>query len=1127
MTSDTEFIASWNILILLEELFSIWSYWGPHKDYYLHKLLPQLKRSLEEATDKEKQLMREIKEKASSSEWKRLEWIAQNLETQKREWRGFSKRLDELLKKGNFEEAKRLASRFGNSKLVVEYEERTFTIIESQIQILLSQREFSTVLQKLGTYRLALSDTRHAHQYDQLMQEILAQIRAEIEEAFKRREFERANRLHKKLKERYPDATIPDFETKVRKAREEYERKKANYLAEITTKVDEALRYFEFERADRLHEELKERYPDATVPDFEVRVRKAREEYERKKANYLAEITTNVDEALRHLKFGRANRLHEELKMRYPDATIPDFEVRVHKAREEYEREKANYLAEITTKVDEALRHFEFERADRLHEELKERYPYATIPDFEARVLEALKEKLKHFYFTTADALFRKTRYIARKKYENLKKHYIEQYVDEHLPSLPINDEQAKALANTSDNLLVRARAGSGKTRLIAYRTALLLQEGVQNPDEIMILAFNVNAATEIRNRIQRGFGFARFKNARTFHSLAHRLVPPEETLLFDERGDSVSTRNLSAFVQDVLTSIINPAFRDQMHSVFRQELAEIEEAGLTQSEEDYYTYRRNLRQPTLRGERVKSVGEKWIADFLFEHDIPYRYEKAWFWGREHYRPDFSIFYHQEDYVIEHWAIDENHREELPREWRKTWEEYRQEMQRKRRYWREKDVVLIETSTVDKRPGREHFEAVLKQRLENVGITCNKLPQEQLYEKVQRDHLIRFAKMITQFIQNAKKKGFSPTQMQSKIHAYEPRDERESTFLQLAARVYKEYEQEKEKRNYIDFDDLLMRATQRVHETEGRCSIRVDHQRDISMNDLHWIMIDEYQDFSPLFYQLIQSIREYNPSVRLLCVGDDWQAINAFAGSELTFFEGFEEVIGNAEITHLLINHRSQANIIENSNALMDGGPKAVSLPDRRDGLVQIEFIDDTWLELRKGEEEAYRADKRFRFLKKGENDDVMAAKYAKHCYQIITDPENAGKEVAILSRTSRFHSASLEDFQRKLIECLNEEEKRAIGKPNDKIQVKTVHSFKGLEAEIVILVRACEDDYPLIHPDNALFAIFGRNEADTIDEEKRLFYVALTRAKEKLYILTERGRESPFLDRLPAYNKL
>lgn len=120
-------------------------------------------------------------------------------------------------------------------------------------------------------------------------------------------------------------------------------------------------------------------------------------------------------------------------------------------------------------------------------------------------------------------------------------------------------------------------------------------------------------------------------------------------------------------------------------------------------------------------------------------------------------------------------------------------------MQRKRCYWHEKNAVLIETSTADMRLGREHFEATLKQRLENAGIACNKLSQEELYEKVEgRDQLTKFAKMVTQFIQKAKQKGLSPTEMQRKVDTYEPHDERESVFLQLASRVYKEYEQEKE-----------------------------------------------------------------------------------------------------------------------------------------------------------------------------------------------------------------------------------------------------------------------------------------------------------------------------------------
>lgn len=78
---------------------------------------------------------------------------------------------------------------------------------------------------------------------------------------------------------------------------------------------------------------------------------------------------------------------------------------------------------------------------------------------------------------------------------------------------------------------------------------------------------------------------------------------------------------------------------------------------------------------------------------------------------------------------------------------------------------------------------------------------------------------------------------------------------------------------------------------------------------------------------------------------------------------------------------------------------------------------------------------------------------------------------------------------------------------------------VGTIHSFQGLEADIVIILQACNGIFPLIHPDNHLFEIFGHKIKDAFDEERRLFYVALTRAKEKLYILTERDSESDFLD--------
>ena len=117
-----------------------------------------------------------------------------------------------------------------------------------------------------------------------------------------------------------------------------------------------------------------------------------------------------------------------------------------------------------------------------------------------------------------------------------------------------------------------------------------------------------------------------------------------------------------SQFVQELLDSVLNPATQAQIYLFFRKEMRELEDIGTFLSEEDFYTYRRNQVQDTLGGQHVKSIGEKWIADFLFEHDIRYAYEAIWFWdqGGGNYQPDFSLVTtgKRYDIVIEHWGID-------------------------------------------------------------------------------------------------------------------------------------------------------------------------------------------------------------------------------------------------------------------------------------------------------------------------------------------------------------------------------------------------------------------------------------------------------------------------------------
>ena len=341
---------------------------------------------------------------------------------------------------------------------------------------------------------------------------------------------------------------------------------------------------------------------------------------------------------------------------------------------------------------------------------------------FTPEVIEARKKitpLLENYEFEKADRQFANTGEFLAALYKELKEKYIIKYFSKHL-KVSIDSEKAKALANMSPNLLVTARAGSGKTRLLVCKTALLIDKYHFDPDKILLLAFNKKAAREMQKRIVKDFKIDNFRNAKTFHSLAYKLVKPKQKILYD-KSDEDFAGDLSLFVKNILRDIWNPAFREIMLQLFRKEMKDIERRGDLLDEGDYYIFRRSMIDITLKGDRVKSMGEKFIADFLFEHDIEYAYEAGYFWKKdETYRPDFKLYENQEDIVIEHWAIDPNSTVgSLPDHWTKTANEYRAEMQRKKDWLKWKDIRLIETSVADLRSNstvdtRMNFENMLR-----------------------------------------------------------------------------------------------------------------------------------------------------------------------------------------------------------------------------------------------------------------------------------------------------------------------------------------------------------------------------------------------------------------------------
>ncbi len=904
-------------------------------------------------------------------------------------------------------------------------------------------------------------------------------------------------------------------------------------LSEISTDLER----FEFIKADLAVGVIRQFMLDTDMASYQAQVRKQQEKAIRA-----------IETACEKFDFNQAETLFNKINHFYPKAS---FDVLIDRAKQlQAKEERERFVAAMVQAIKEDLERFDFDSAEIKFNQIRGEYPtehyQQLLEEYKHKqvrsdFLGSIHLKLEADDFPSADQLVSKSDLIGETEYLRIKSRYVKKYIQDHYHK-EINWEKADALSNTGKNILLSARAGSGKTTVLAYKAAMLMDCYQVQPDRIMILAFNRKAAGEISGRVRKELGFHEFENARTFHSLAHQLINPGKGLLFDDGEGEFSQPSLSKYVQKILETLLTPALKETLYSFFRREMMSLERSGALLRDSDFFLYVRNRRDISLGGNRVKSMGEKYIADFLFEHDIPYSYERQEFWSGHVYHPDFSLFTH--GVTIEFWGIDEKDPgRQVPGWWDITWEEYRNQMEDKRAYWHEKDVSLVEFSIADLTGKREAFEAVVKARLTKAGVECKKLSKEELEERVVRNQIDRLSEMLVQFIQKAKKLTWSAAEVGERLKSWKPADAREDIFLKLASRVYAEYENALKKADLLDFDDLMMQACNRVEQTKGESAISLGAHKDrrVKMNDLEWLLIDEYQDFSALFHNVIQAIRKYNPQIHLLCVGDDWQAINAYAGSNLRYFMDFNAMFQGRQVP-LQTNFRSQRAIIDVGNALMHGkGDPGMPLPENQGGIVYKRQVNEIWIECREDytHAEERKSDSRFVFYetRNGEirvNDNgYITARYLKACYQIITETENwqrvihseNGKKdkisVAILSRTRYLERATLPEFERKLHACFTQDQKKLLGDLREKIRVDTVHSFKGKEADIVIILRANEGAFPLIHPDNVLFKFFGVTEKDVLDEERRLFYVALTRAAEKLYLLTEQERESPFLQEL------
>ncbi len=639
----------------------------------------------------------------------------------------------------------------------------------------------------------------------------------------------------------------------------------------------------------------------------------------------------------------------------------------------------------------------------------------------------------------------------------------------------PLTEEQRKAVVVDEQRNLVIAAAGSGKTSVIVAKAGWLLQRAHRNPSELLLLAFASAARDEMKERIHSRLGAATARRitVSTFHSLGMGIIGKAEGKHPSLSPVAESDKGLF----ELLKSIVADLFTDSKLSIILREWFQDEFAPYASEHEfknwgEYWDYIRKFDIRTLQGEVVKSFEECEIANFLYLNGIEYKYETPY----EHetatsekrqYQPDFYLPEH--DIYIEHFGINADG---------KTapfvnQEEYLQGMEWKRKLHAEHETTLIETFSYEHAGGK--LLRNLTSKLAAHGVALSPIPQEKVFEVLQKqERLDPFTRLVATFLQHFKGSRLSLSEIARRAVNHR-HSARATAFLAVFGPIYEHYQETLTNSEEIDFHDMINRATDLVESGRFRSRFK-------------YILVDEFQDISPSRAALLKALLDNCPGARLFAVGDDWQAIFRFAGSDIAVMQEFGQRFGDYERIDLETTFRCSDHIAEVATEFVLRNPAQISKIVRARNkaerpAVQIGLPSDKGLSLLK------------------EALDRIADDARRH---------EGTSEVLLLGRYKHLRPRHMAALRSRY--------------PELRFSWRTIHGSKGLEADYAVVLGVCTGKYAFpseIDDDPLLNLVLAASEGHPNAEERRLFYVALTRAKRQVFLLADGGAPSSFINEL------
>ena len=755
-------------------------------------------------------------------------------------------------------------------------------------------------------------------------------------------------------------------------------------------------------------------------------------------------------------------------------------------AKERARRAAERVEAEAARRREAARRQHEAALAAERARQQREREEVARIAQQRADFMEALSEDYWSGLSTSPEPVPDELR-------DRWATEFVQAWSRSHRSEITLDEDQALAVGARDRHALVVARAGSGKTRTLVQRAVFLVEQCGIAASSIMLLAFNRAAADEMEDRLRRALGPDEvLPHVMTFHALAYALVQPTEEIVFDDidrLGGSANSRLVNLIVDGLLTE---PRFAHEIHALvrlmFRTDWVKIEQGTAGMTPEDYLAWSRGQPLVTLGNETVRSFGEQAIANILFEHGVPYHYERASLRrigeNRSAYRPDFTILPYggmQRRVIIEYFGMVGD-------------TDYDRQIEGKKAFWREQeaDHAFIDLYPRDLMGGTLQFTEFLVERLRALGVPAQRLSEDEVWRRTKELTQYRITGALKGFILNARQRAWTVEIARSEVAAHYVEEDSERAFLQVALVAYDRYVQALAANNEIDFPELLERATRRL--SEGRSGfVRAAGTEQGDVANLRFLLIDEYQDFSPSFQRLVDAVGELAPSMKQFAVGDDWQAINRFAGATTELFDGFVDRVPDSLQLTISTNYRSARDIISAGNAVMDGRGRPAIAATSMSGRVVI-YAADTLTPL---------PSERSGALEDLSLDDVARLRLIRHALRTAAD----GETIMLLVRTNGERKGVETDLRRALTAAEFE-----------RLDVRTTHRSKGLEADLVLMLGVRASTYPLVNPLWKLYRVFGESKELIETDDLRLFYVGITRARRETWILSSGEEESPFL---------